>query len=248
MLKKKVALVIGGNGGIGIESTSQLLKDKFHVCATYNIKKENLNKLKRIKKYKNSLSTYHLNLLNEKSSLQCLKKILSEHGKIDVIVFTSSKEIKNKKIFDLSYKDFKDHIDIQIRALQLSVQVLSDQIRSQHKTKFIVILTEYCFSSPPKGLSHYITAKYAAMGLSKSISQEFAEFGSTCNMISPGMVETDFLVNLPRKLVEINSLQNPLKRNAKPEDISNLISFLASDKSEYINGANILVNGGKVLF
>jgi len=61
------------------------------------------------------------------------------------------------------------------------------------------------------------------------------------------MVETDLLQNLPKKLIEINSIKNPLKRNAKPRDISNLISFLASENSEYINGANILVNGGKVL-
>ena len=247
MKKNKVALVLGGNSGIGIEATTQLLRDKFHVCATYNKKRGNLNKLKKTKKYTNSLSIYRLDLLNDKTSLNTLKRILKEHKKIDVIVFSISSEIKNKKIFDLNWKQFQDHLDTQLKALYLSSLVFSDQIKSGIKIKFLVILTEYCLSSPPKGLSHYVTAKYAAMGLAKSISQEFAEYGSTCNMISPGMVETDLLQNLPKKLIEINSIKNPLKRNAKPRDISNLISFLASENSEYINGANILVNGGKVL-
>ena len=63
-------------------------------------------------------------------------------------------------------------------------------------------------------------------------------------MISPGMIETDLLSNLPRKLIEINASQNPLGRNGSAEDIASLISFLASDKADYLNGINIPVNGG----
>ena len=63
-------------------------------------------------------------------------------------------------------------------------------------------------------------------------------------MISPGMVETDMLINMPRKLLEINATQNPFGRNGNPEDISLIISFLASEKSDYLNGINLPINGG----
>lgn len=248
MKKKKIALVIGGNGGVGIEITNQLLKDKFHVCATYNIKKEKLNKLKKSNKYSDSLSIHHLNFSNEKKSRSNFLRILKKYKKIDVIVFAISKEIQNKRIFEIPWNELKEHLDLQLKSLYLSSLTLEDQIKSGYKTKFLVILTEYCLSSPPKGLSHYVTAKYAAMGLAKSISQEISEYGSTCNMISPGMIETDLLKKLPRKLIELNSSKNPMKRNCDTKDISHLVSFLASEKSDYLNGANIVVNGGNILF
>ena len=61
------------------------------------------------------------------------------------------------------------------------------------------------------------------------------------------MVEIDLLSNMPRKLIEMNASQNPLGRNGSPEDIASLISFLASDKADYLNGINIPVNGGAKL-
>ena len=62
-------------------------------------------------------------------------------------------------------------------------------------------------------------------------------------MISPGMVDTELIKNLPPKLIELTAYQNPLKRIASPEDISELVLFLSLLKSDYINGVNIPVNG-----
>jgi NAD(P)-dependent dehydrogenase (short-subunit alcohol dehydrogenase family) len=85
------------------------------------------------------------------------------------------------------------------------------------------------------------------MGLAKSLSVELAPYKTTVNMISPGMVETDMLINMPKKLLEINANQNPLGRNGNTEDVASVISFLASDSADYINGINIPINGGSKL-
>ena len=82
------------------------------------------------------------------------------------------------------------------------------------------------------------------MGMAKSMAIELSQYDSTVNMISPGMVETPLLDDLPSKLVEMTAYQNPMKRNAVPKDVSNAISFLASDQSDYLNGTNITLNGG----
>ena len=126
-------------------------------------------------------------------------------------------------------------------------KALNKQILKKYKTKFIVLTTEYCMATPPKGLSHYVTSKYAVMGMAKTMAVELAQYNCTVNMVSPGMVETRLLDSLPSKLIEMTAYQNPLKRNAVPDDVSNVISFLASDQSHYINGANIVINGGAVM-
>jgi len=61
------------------------------------------------------------------------------------------------------------------------------------------------------------------------------------------MVETPLLDSLPAKLIELTSHQNPLSRNALPDDVSSAISFLASNQSNYLNGVNIVINGGGIM-
>ena len=85
------------------------------------------------------------------------------------------------------------------------------------------------------------------MGMAKTMAIELSQYNSTVNMISPGMVETPLLNSLPSKLIELTSHQNPLSRNALPDDVSSAISFLASDQSNYLNGVNIVINGGGIM-
>jgi len=67
-------------------------------------------------------------------------------------------------------------------------------------------------------------------------------------MISPGMTNTGLLSNFPSKLIELTAQKNLLKRIAEPKDIANVALFLASEESDYLNGVNIAVNGGNVMF
>ena len=79
------------------------------------------------------------------------------------------------------------------------------------------------------------------------LAVELAEYNSTVNMLSPGMVDTKLIENLPPKLIEMTAYQNPLKRIGTTTDIAKVVSFLASEESDYINGVNIPVNGGNIL-
>ena len=76
------------------------------------------------------------------------------------------------------------------------------------------------------------------------MSVELAKHNCTVNMVSPGMVDTNLISNLPPKLVEITAENNPLKRIAASSDVAKVILFLSSEGSDYLNGVNILVNGG----
>jgi len=155
--------------------------------------------------------------------------------------------LKHSRMLDLEWDDYKLHLETHVKIMHFVTKALNDQILSKQKIKFIILLTEFCIGSPPKGLSHYVTSKYAAMGMAKTMAVELAQYGCTVNMISPGMVETKLLDPFPPKLIEMTAHKNPLKRNAVPDDISNVISFLASDESNYLNGANIMINGGGVI-
>lgn len=244
-MNQKTALVLGGNGGIGLEVANSMLNAGFRVCAAYHNNKDKLEKL-QISNRK-QLSIYQFNLPDERSVKLAFGKMIEEHSKIDVVVYSVASPIKNKHILNADWADFNEHLELQAKGLFHIVQCLKEQIKSGYKTKFVIISTEYCIGKPPAGLSHYISARYSLLGLAKSMAVELAKYNCTVNIISPGMVDTGLISNLPPKLVEMTAESNPLKRIATPKDVANVALFLSSEKSDYLNGVNITVNGGGVM-
>ena len=243
-LVNKTALVVGGNGGIGSEIVSSLLEKRFKVYACYNNNKDKLEILE--KSHKENLVSIQMNLLDESSVKSAFDKIFA-YGRVDVVVFSATLDIVNKPLLGTEWEDFNEHLNIQVNGLFRVLHNLKEQIKSKHKTKFIIISTEYCIGKPPAGLAHYITAKYGLMGLAKCMAVELPKYNCTVNIISPGMTGTDILSLLPLKLIELTSASNPLRRIANPKDIAETVVFLSGDSSDYLNGVNITVNGGGVM-
>ena len=246
-MKKKLALVFGSNGGIGIASVKQLLGDGMQVCAMYNKGKEKIEGLQHECSDEDILSV-KCDVTDEASVNSSIEDILSRFGKIDVVMFSVSPALKYKPMLNLEWEDYSEFLDLQVKAMILVVKSLRQQIRLKVRMKFIVVLTECCVGTPPTGFSHYVTSKYAALGLSKTMARDLSQYNCTVNMITPGMIETELLANFPAKLVEMAAHENPMKRIGSPEDVARVVSFLASDQSDYLNGANITVNGGSVMF
>ena len=231
-MDRKVALVLGGSGGIGREVVKSMLNRDIDVCSIYYTKKDIAESVQEVNKGKFSL--YQMDLSDRLSVDSAFEQIRKRYKQIDIVVFSVTLPIENKHILNMAWEDFKRHIDLQTKGLFNVIQNLKEQIKTKHKTKFIIVLTEYCIGKPPSGLA-------------KSMVVEFAKHNCTVNMISPGMVDTDLISKLPPKLVEITAQSNPLKRIATPKDVAEAVLFLSSDSSDYLNGANITVNGGGVM-
>jgi len=236
--KTKSALVIGGSGDIGQAIVKKLIEKNFKVISTYL----NNNKMKS-----KEINYIKCDVLDDKSIKNLVSIINKQFNEIDVIIFSVSPKIQNKKIFDIKWDEIEIHFRTQVMSIFKLIKSLKSQFYKKYKTKIIVLSTEYCIGKPPKGLTHYILSKYAALGLSKSLAVELAEYNSTVNIVMPGMVDTKLLDNLPPKLIELTAYNNPLKRIATVNDVASLVSFLSSEESDYLNGAIIPINGGSVL-
>ncbi|MGA1823456.1 MAG: SDR family oxidoreductase, partial [bacterium] len=177
-MSKKVALIVGGNGGIGSAIAGKMVGKAIKVYSSCYKKKNG--------EQHTLLNSLKMDVTDELSVHNALDKILKEQ-KIDIVVFSASAHVENKQLMMLKWDDFSKHLDVQIKGLLNILHALKDQIKAKHKTKFIIILTEYCIGKPPAALSHYVSAKYALMGLAKSMAVELAKYNCTVNMVSPGM-------------------------------------------------------------
>ena len=94
------------------------------------------------------------------------------------------------------------------------------------------------------GQANYAAAKAGMHGLTKSLAKELAKFHVTVNTISPGYVATEMVAAVPEAIQQQILAEIPMKRFAEPHEVAEVVAFLADDKSAYITGANIPINGG----
>jgi 3-oxoacyl-[acyl-carrier protein] reductase len=248
-IKGKTALIMGGSGGIGSETARMLLDKGMKVLLSYHSEGSKKKAEAWLKDFPQGCSfLFRTDVRDEKRVADDIGKLMKKHGKIDAVVYSVSSPIVPKAISEMSWSDFQLNIETQIKGFFSVVKSVMPLIKDGHKMRFVAVITEACFGKPP-GIkaSDYITSKYGLIGLVKCMASELGKGGCTFNMVSPGMVDTKLLSKLPPKLVEFAAMKNPMKRNAEPHDVASVICFLLSDEAGYLNGVNIMVNGGEML-
>lgn len=106
------------------------------------------------------------------------------------------------------------------------------------------MLTSSTLGIPPKYQAAYVSVKYMLLGLMKSLSAEYADKGITINGISPDMIETKFLTNIPDMVVQKNAQNSPIKRNLTLNDVIPAFEYLLSDAANAVTGQNLGITGG----
>jgi 3-oxoacyl-[acyl-carrier protein] reductase len=245
LLSGKTILITGANGGIGSSISNLLLENNAKLILLFNKNRNQIDDLIKNKpNLKSNVELYSVDLCDANSLEKTLSKIL-ENNIVDVFIHSVSPSIVNKQIQKVSWKDFNLHMNLEVQSFLQIVQKLIPNMKTQQNGKIISILSSYTVGKPPPQLTAYVSTKYALLGLMKSLAVELGNSGITVNGISPSMTETPLIDNLPRKLKEIKSKQNPLGRLAKPNDISSLVLFLCSKHCNYISGENILITGAE---
>jgi len=226
-------LVIGGAGGIGSSIAKRFCDAGHSVIITY------------------ARDDLKAGLVSKTCACECIhydlrqpgaaKEVLDKYPDIETIVISAVGNAGRVPVDELTADALNAQVDIQLFGAADIFRTFRNK-----KMKYIVVLSEYVFGTPPAGLTPYIVGKYSLMGLCKCMAVELAKLnGSTVNMISPGMTDTLLLTNLPSKLKEITADRNPLGRIGSPEDVAEAAHFLLH--SDYCNGINILVNGGGLM-
>ena len=245
-MTQKTAVIVGASSGIGGAAARRLLQQGWRVFGTYHKDTASLSELET--QYRTELfRTYPLDVTHEGSVATTLKTIREQCGVVDAIVYLPTAPVKPKPLFHVHWQDIQQHFDVGVKGLFSLFTVLQDQIEEKKPVRFVVVLTESCISTPPLAVTPYVVGKHALLGLAKSMGREIARFGSTVNMVSPGMVETDLLGSLPPSFIDDTRKKNPMGRIATPDDVAGVIVFLLSEEAAYLNGAHITVNGGNVM-
>ena len=244
---QKTALIIGGTGGIGSAVCIQLAEDGYDIAIHYLKNKTKGNKLKKqIEKLGRKAVIVSGDIISPEDIIEIKEKSMRVIGNISIIVNCSTIPVPNIKFADLEWDDMRAHYDINIKGSFNLLRAFVPDWEKEQFGKFIALTTLYT-EQPKSELLSYITGKTALNGFVKALAFELAPKGIRINLVSPGMVDTPLIANVPEKTRLLSAAQTPLRTLATTEDVAGAISFLASDKSNYLIGETIRVNGGQFM-
>jgi 3-oxoacyl-[acyl-carrier protein] reductase len=244
---KKTALIIGGTGGIGSAVCAQLAEDGFDLAIHYFKNKAKAAKLKKQPgKFGKKVVIVSGDIASAINVKEMKEKSLRAIGNIAVIVNCSTIPTPAIKFADLEWEDMQAHYDANIKGSFNILSAFVPDWENEQFGKFIALTTLYT-EQPKSALLSYITGKAALNGFVKALAFELAPKGIRINLVSPGMVDTPLITDVPEKVRLLSAAQTPLRALATAEDVAGAISFLASDKSNYLAGETIRVNGGQFM-
>lgn len=243
----RTALVIGGTGGIGSAVCLQLAKDGFNVVIHYNRNQKAAEAIKaEIEAGGGKACVLAADILKENDIKDLVQKSLRAFGRIDILVNCAATVIPTIKFQDLEWNDYLKQLEVNIKSTFLLIKEVAPGM-IEHKYGKIINLGSLAFDKPNTDWSHYITAKGALAGLTKSLAMELAPKGVRINLVTPGMVSTELTADIPEKIKLLTAAQTPLRRLAQAHDVAEAICFLASERSNFITGETLRVNGGQVM-
>ena len=232
------AFITGASGGIGEAITKQLHKLGAHVY----ISGSNIEKLEALGAELGDNYTIKQCNLSDASSCE---SILDDIEKLDILVCNAG-ITRDNLVIKMSNDDFTDVINVNMKAnFILNKGAIKKMMRARYGR--IINISSIVGVSGNPGQANYCASKAGLIGMTKSLAMEVATRGITINAVAPGFIKsnmTDALTDVQKDAI---TQKIPTKTLGQPEDIANVVSFLASSFSSYITGQTIHVNGGMLM-
>jgi 3-oxoacyl-[acyl-carrier protein] reductase len=242
MHEGKIALIIGGTGGIGSAIAKLFCSQGMAVYATYF---RNSEKAKQMQEGLKNCTVLQCDISKEEQIRTVVEQIAKNGQKIDIVVNAATSALKLKLFETLTGDEFlEDFNAILLGSINVFRQVVP-LMKKNNSGVIINILTSAIVDAPPTRMSSYVTAKTGLAGLSRSLAAELAPYNIRIVGISPSFVETRLISAFPDKMLEIEREKQPDRRLLQPEDIAAVALAVAGSPDKYPNSSNVVVRGRK---
>jgi len=246
MLKGKVAIITGSTSGMGEAAAYLFAKQGAKVVVTGRRESKGKTVVAKIKKNKGQAIYVELDVSDEVSVKSMVKEVLKKWGKIDILYNNAGIETQGL-IKDMTDKEWNKIFSVNIKGMMYCCKHVTPKMKkgsSVINTASVAGLVGYA------NLSIYGATKGAVVSLSRDLAIELAPKGIRVNCICPGVIWTEMVKRYikispdPKVVKEQLITGTPLGRVGQPEEVAELALFLASDKSSFITGAIIPIDGG----
>ncbi len=245
-LKGKNCIVTGGSRGIGKSIALNLAKLGANVAVTYSRSADAANEVvKEIEKSGSKGLALQADAASFDKAEAVISKVVEEWGSLDVLV-NNAGITKDNLILRMNEEQWDAVIDTNLKSVfNYSKAAAKPMMRARGGS--IINIGSVVGISGNAGQSNYSASKAGLIGFTKSYAKELASRNIRANVVAPGYIMTEMTEKLDEKVLESIKQETPLGRAGNPDEVSNVVAFLASDLSSYITGEVVRVDGGMAM-
>ncbi len=242
MSTSRVVLVTGANGGLGSAIAREFLSESEAAFVYLGVRANRQRADSLAAQYPERSSVVELDVTQPETWRRALERILSEHGRIDVLVNNAGHH-HDALLATMPPSAWQQVLAANLDGVFHGCQAVLPAMISQ-KSGRIVNVASLSALLAPAGQANYAAAKAGVVALTQSLAKEVARIGITVNAVCPGYIETEALGTMsPEERAQAQS-RVPMRRFGRPEEIAAAVRFLACPEASYITGSVLKADGG----
>ena len=249
MLTDKVVVVTGGSTGIG-RATAKILGAEGAKVAIFDLQdEEGADTVEMITKAGGQAEYHHVDVSDYTAVRAVFSAVVAQHGTLDGAFNNAGIEGPTAKILDVPIEDWDRVIRVNLTGVFVCMKCEIEQMVKQDHGGSIVSTASAAGLIGIPGAASYNASKHGVVGLTKTVALEYASRKIRVNAVCPGFIETPMLNRVTDASVKIREHMIgtvPMRRVAEPSEIGEVAAWLMSDKSSYVTGVAMPVDGGWV--
>ncbi|AQQ52862.1 3-oxoacyl-ACP reductase [Planococcus lenghuensis] len=245
-LNGKIALVTGGSKGLGKAISKGLASAGATVFINYATDQETAQlTVQEITDSGGNAFPVQGDVTDEQEAAHIVTEVTDRFNQpIDILVNNATGPQPELSIENSTWQDYEDQLKFFAKAPLLLTKAVLPGMKKIGAGRIITIGSEVVQLGTPN-FANYVTAKSAQLGMTRSWANELGRHAITVNLVNPGFIPVERHQHLDPAVIDQYTQDVPLETTGKPQDIADVVMFLASDASRFITGQSISVNGGK---
>lgn len=248
-LAGKVALITGGNAGIG-ESIAKLFADEGAAVVVTGRRRAELDRVVGEIAAKGGKAVAVAGSVTEEGHARAaVQQAIASFGKLDVLVNNAGVGDFGKRLHEMDDAAWANVLDVNLTGVFRMTRAVLPQMLKQAGGAIVNVSSIASLVGIPM-LSAYAASKGALDALTRSLAIDYASDGIRCNVVNPGLIDTPMAAPLMANSEQLGSILShyPIRRPGKPEEVASMVLYLASDESAWVTGGTFRIDGGMTVW